>query len=167
MAARALPHSRFPRRRALRRAASCAVAAACAAALAGCEPIVTTHGYAPPEARLAEVEPGVDGAESVERKIGRPSTSGVIRANVWYYVSTTFETSGWNSPEESGRRVVAISFGPDGLVSAVDRYGMEDGRIINLVTRTTPTYGRRMTILQQIFGNLGNFEAGESGFLSN
>ena len=91
----------------------------------------------------------------------------MIRSNVWYYVASRFETDAWSPPEEMDRRVVAIAFGPDGLVADIAQYGMEDGRIINLVTRTTPTYGRRMTILQQIFGNLGNFEAGESGFLSN
>ena len=32
---------------------------------------------------------------------------------------------------------------------------IEDGRIINLQTRTTPTHGRELTILQQLLGNLG------------
>lgn len=149
------------RRAGLRTAAG---AAALAFALAGCEPIVTNHGYAPPSDRLALVEVGVDGPETVQRKIGRPSTSGVIRGNVWYYVGSRFETMAWSAPEEVERRVIAIAFGGDGLVASVDQYGMEDGRIINLVTRTTPTYGREMTILQQLFGNLGNFDAGESGF---
>lgn len=133
-------------------------------ALAGCEPIVTNHGYAPPAERLAEIEVGIDGPESVQRKVGRPSTSGVIRNDVWYYVGSRFETMGWGGTEEVERTVVAIAFNRDGLVSSIDRYGMEDGRIINLVTRTTPTYGREMTILQQLFGNLGNFDAGDSGF---
>lgn len=144
-------------------------AAAALTALAACEPVVTTHGYAPPEDRLAEIQPGVDGMESVQRKIGRPSTSGVIRANTWYYMGATFETEGWSGPEEVERRVVAINFGGDGLVASVDQYGLEDGRVINLVTRTTPTFGREMTVLQQIFGNLGNISAGNApeGFLGN
>lgn len=145
--------SRFPR------SLPALAAAAALTALSACEPVISTHGYAPPEERLAEIQPGVDGMETVQRKVGRPSTSGVIRQDTWYYVGATFETMGWSAPEEVERRVVAISFGADGLVRSVDQYGLEEGRIINLVTRTTPTYGREMTVLQQIFGNIGNLSA--------
>jgi outer membrane protein assembly factor BamE (lipoprotein component of BamABCDE complex) len=140
-----------------------AVAALALTAAAACQPIVTNHGYAPTEDRLAEVEPGVDGADSVMRKIGRPSTAGVIRADAWYYVGSTFETVAWRAPEAVDRRVVAVRFGPDGLVASVERFGLEDGQVISLATRTTPTYGREMTIIQQIFGNVGNIAAGTGG----
>lgn len=136
------------------------VAALALMTAAACQPIVTTHGYAPTEDRLAELEPGVDSADTVVRKIGRPSTAGVIRSDAWYYVASTFETVAWNAPEPVERRVVAVRFGPDGLVSGVDRYGLEDGQVINLATRTTPTYGREMSIIQQVFGNVGNVSAG-------
>ena len=33
-------------------------------------------------------------------------------------------------------------------------YGLEDGQIVNISDRTTPTPGREMTILQQLFSNL-------------
>ncbi|MFT6887948.1 MAG: outer membrane protein assembly factor BamE (lipoprotein component of BamABCDE complex) [Paracoccaceae bacterium] len=136
-----------------------AAAALALLAVAGCAPIISTHGYAPTEDRLSEVEPGVDGAEAVMRKIGRPSTAGVIRSDAWYYVASTFETEAWHAPEAVDRRVVAVRFGPDGLVASVERFGLEDGKIISLATRVTPTYGREMTIVQQIFGNLGNINA--------
>ncbi|MFT6773256.1 MAG: outer membrane protein assembly factor BamE (lipoprotein component of BamABCDE complex) [Paracoccaceae bacterium] len=138
-----------------------AVAAALLAVAAGCAPIVSNHGYAPPEDRLALIEAGIDSPETVSRKIGRPSTAGVIRADAWYYVASTFQTVAWNAPEPVSRRVVAVRFGPDGLVSKVDRYGLEDGVVIDLATRTTPTYGREMTIIQQVFGNIGNVRASE------
>lgn len=141
------------------------VAALALMAAAACQPIVTVHGYAPTEDRLAEVEPGVDSAETVVRKIGRPSTAGVIRADAWYYVASTFETDSWHAPEAVDRRVVAIRFGADGLVSGIERYGLEDGQVINLATRITPTYGREMTIVQQIFGNVGNLNSGGGGGL--
>jgi hypothetical protein len=43
----------------------------------------------------------------------------------------------------------------------VNRYGLEDGRVIDLATRTTPTFGRELTVLQQLFGNIGNFDPGQ------
>jgi outer membrane protein assembly factor BamE (lipoprotein component of BamABCDE complex) len=133
--------------------------AALLAVLAACEPVVTTHGYAPTEARLEEVVVGVDTAGSVASKIGRPSTSGVIREDAWYYVFSRVETLAWNAPEVTERRVIVLRFDEEGVVSAIDRYGLEEGRVINLVTRTTPTFGRELSALQQIFGNLGNVGA--------
>ncbi len=133
-----------------------AAAAGIAAALAACEPLSRTHGYAPAPEALVQIEPGVDGVASVTQKIGRPSTGGVVRDNTWYYVSSRTETMAYNPPKVVERRVVAVSYDDSGVVQEVNTYGLEDGRIINLVTRTTPTYGRELTILQQVFGNLTN-----------
>ncbi len=138
-------------------------ALALALAAAGCSPIVSTHGYAPNDEQLAQIEPGLDTAQTVTRKIGRPSTGGVVRNDAWYYVSSRFETEAYNAPELTERRVVAVRFGSDGMVEGVDRYGLEDGRVINLVTKTTPTFGREMTVVQQLFGNLGNVGANTVG----
>lgn len=138
-------------------------ALAVALAAAGCSPIVTNHGYAPNEEQLAAIVPGQDSAQTVSRKIGRPSTGGVVRNDAWYYVASRFETVAYNAPELTDRRVVAVRFGQDGLVESIDQYGMQDGRVINLVTKTTPTFGRELTVLQQLFGNLGNVGANTLG----
>ena len=39
-------------------------------------------------------------------------------------------------------------------------YGLEDGNVIAFNTNATPTRGRELTILQQLFGNLGRLGAG-------
>jgi outer membrane protein assembly factor BamE (lipoprotein component of BamABCDE complex) len=132
-------------------------------AAGGCSPIVSTHGYTPNDEQLAQIETGLDSAQTVSRKIGRPSTGGVVRNDAWYYVSSRFETVAYNAPELTERRVVAVRFGNDGLVSDIERYGLEDGRVVNLVTRTTPTFGRELTVVQQIFGNVGNIGANTVG----
>ena len=41
------------------------------------------------------------------------------------------------------------------VVASVNTYGMEDGRVIDLQTRTTPTHGRKLTVMQQVLGNIG------------
>jgi outer membrane protein assembly factor BamE (lipoprotein component of BamABCDE complex) len=135
---------------------SLVLAAAAAAVLAACEPVVQVHGYAPSPAQLDQVQPGVDSAAMVAQKIGRPSTAGVIRDDAWYYVSSRVETMAYNAPEVTDRRVVAVSFDGNGVVEGVESFGLEEGRVVTLVTRTTPTFGRELTVLQQIFGNLGN-----------
>jgi outer membrane protein assembly factor BamE (lipoprotein component of BamABCDE complex) len=125
------------------------------AALAGCAATYTQHGFAPQLAELGTIEAGVDTRGSVLRKLGRPSTTGSFDADAWYYVASTMERFAFRAPKVVDRTVVAVAFDDTGLVTSVNRYGLEDGRIIDLVTRTTPTYGRELTVLQQLFGNIG------------
>jgi outer membrane protein assembly factor BamE (lipoprotein component of BamABCDE complex) len=123
--------------------------------------VVETHGYAPDDALLADIAVGQDTRGSVRRKIGRPSNSGVFNDDGWYYVSTTVERYTYHAPKVADRRVVAVEFDENDLVAAVDVYGLEDGRVIDLQTRTTPTHGRKLTIVQQLLGNLGRFSGDE------
>ncbi|MEM7497304.1 MAG: outer membrane protein assembly factor BamE [Pseudomonadota bacterium] len=128
-------------------------------ALPGCAAVVTTHGYAPPEEMVATVVEGVDTRGSVRRKIGRPGATGTFTEDGWYYVSTTVSKQGFFAPEIVDRRIIAVEFNDVDRVTSVRRYGLADGQIVDLETRTTPTFGRELTILQQVLGNVG---AGES-----
>jgi len=129
------------------------------AILAGCAPTVRVHGYIPPPEDIAQIRPGADTAESVEEKLGRPSSSGVLRDSGWYYVQTTIENYTYNPPRVIDRTVLAVEFNQNGVVQDVARYGLEDGRIINLTVRTTETGGRTLGVLEQLFGNLLNLDA--------
>jgi outer membrane protein assembly factor BamE (lipoprotein component of BamABCDE complex) len=125
--------------------------------LSGCAESIKNHGYAPDDELLAEISVGQDTRGSVQRKIGRPTTTGVFTETGWYYVATTVSEYMYNAPKVIDRRVVAVEFDPNDVVSGVNVYGVEDGRIIDLQTRTTPTQGRQLTIMQQLLGNLGAF----------
>jgi len=145
----------------MKRAAVLVLAAMLGTGLPGCAPVVETHGYAPDQSLLDEISIGQDTRGSVRRKIGRPSGSGVFNDDGWYYVSTTIERYTYHAPKVTDRRVVAVEFDKNDVVSALNVYGLEDGRVIDLQTRTTPTYGRKLTILQQLLGNLGKFNSDE------
>lgn len=142
-------------RRAARRAAGLVLVAVLGGTAVGCAPIVKNHGYAPDDALLSDITVGQDTRGSVRRKIGRPSTTGVYNEAGWYYVATTVEEYLYHGPKVVDRRVVAVEFNENDVVAAVNVYGVDDGRIIDLQTRTTPTHGRKLTILQQLLGNLG------------
>ena len=45
------------------------------------------------------------------------------------------------------------------MVTGIKRYGLQDGRVIDLETRTTGTGGREMGVVEQLFGNLLNLDA--------
>jgi outer membrane protein assembly factor BamE (lipoprotein component of BamABCDE complex) len=126
----------------------------------GCAPTVQVHGYMPSQADIARIGPGADTA-TVEKVLGRPSSSGVLRDTAWYYVRSTVQNYTWHAPEVIDRTVLAVQFNPGGTVRDIASYGLQDGRIVNLETRTTDTGGRQMGMLEQLFGNLLNLDASQ------
>ena len=130
-----------------------------AGALTACAPTVQIHGYVPPDTDVARIRPGFDDTGSVEKLLGRPSSSGVLADSAWYYVQSTVENYTYHAPKVIDRKVLAVSFDQRGVVKDVHRYGLADGRIIDLEARTTETGGREMGILEQLFGNILNVDA--------
>ena len=143
----------------MRQAKRAIIALAAVAALAACEETYTNHGFTPQIAELETIVQGTDTRGSVLRKLGRPSSISSFDSNSWFYEASRVERYAFYEPKVVDRTVVTVNFDDAGLVERVGRYGVEDGRVIDLVTRTTPTYGRELTVLQQIFGNLGRFNA--------
>jgi outer membrane protein assembly factor BamE (lipoprotein component of BamABCDE complex) len=147
------PNSRPARRRALIPALLIA-----GLAVSACEPVRQTHGYVPADAYVKRIKVGEDSRGDIVSKIGRPSTTGTFEADEeWYYISRSTETRAFFAPKATEQKVMVLSFDADGVVSGVDRYSLEDGQVIDLVTRTTPTRGKRLTFLQQLLGNIGKF----------
>ncbi len=123
--------------------------------VASCSPVIKLHGYSPVEEETANILPGQDTRGSVRRKIGRPGGTGIFTDDGWFYVSSKVEHFTFYEPEVIARRVVAILFDERDFVQSVNSYGLEDGKITDLETNTTPTFGRELTILEQAFGNIG------------
>lgn len=128
-------------------------------ALSACAPTVQIHGYVPPESDVSRIRPGFDDAGSVEEILGRPSSSGVLADSAWYYVQSTVESFTYHAPRVVDRKVLAVNFNDRGVVTDVRRYGLSDGRIVDLQPRTTETGGREMGVLEQLFGNVLNLDA--------
>ncbi len=145
----------------MKRVAGLVLATLIGGGLSGCAASIKNNGYAPDTELLAEISVGQDTRGSVQRKIGRPTTTGVFTDTGWYYVATTVSEYLYHAPKVIDRRVVAVEFDPNDVVTAMNVYGVEDGRIIDLQTRTTPTQGRQLTIVQQLLGNLGTLSGEE------
>lgn len=139
-----------------------AVALSALAVLSACAVTLDdSHGYVPDDTLLNEVKLGVDTKETVGRLLGRPGTEGVIDDFGWYYVQSDYETFLWRAPKEVDREVVAVSFSENGVVQNVERFGLEDGRVVALSRRVTTSNTRGIGFLRQLFSNLGTFNAGD------
>lgn len=128
--------------------------------LAACSSVYRTHGYVPADDELAALNVGTDTRETVAAAVGRPTSTGVLDVGGWYYVKSRFRHFGARAPEEIDREVLAISFDDTGTVQNIERFGLEDGRVVALSRRVTETNIRGIGFLEQLFGNLGNFDAG-------
>jgi len=134
----------------------------CAAlVLAGCTPIIRDHGYVPTDLELAAVTVGQDTRETVAEKVGRPSASGLLNDVGWYYVRSRWETVGARAPRETDRQVVAVTFTEAGVVSNIERFGLERGQIVVLSRRVTDTNIRGISFIRQALGNLGRIRAAD------
>ncbi len=135
----------------------------CAAGLvalaAGCSNIDRTHGYVPPDSDLNQLVIGVDTRETVAEVIGRPSAAGILDAGGWYYVKSKFRAYGFRARREISREVVAVSFDGNGVVENIERFGLEDGRVITISRRVTDSNIKGVSFLRQLFGSFGNFTA--------
>jgi outer membrane protein assembly factor BamE (lipoprotein component of BamABCDE complex) len=128
---------------------------------AGCAPTTQVHGYIPPSRDVALVTPGVDTSATVEEKLGLPSSTGLLQDSAWYYVQSTIENYTYHRPRVVDRTILVVSFNPEAVVTGIERYGLEDGRVVVLQARTTDTGGRQLGVLEQLFGNLLNLDAAQ------
>ena len=133
------------------------------AGLAACAPIKDVRGYVPDDEKVATVSLGADTRDSVQEKLGTPSSTATFGDPTWYYISTEQERYAFFKPDVTKRQILAIQFADDGKVNDIRKYGIEDGQVIALVDRETPSRGKEMTFLQQLFGNMGAAPAGAPG----
>ena len=130
------------------------------AGLAACSSTFRNHGYVPSEAELSEIEVGRDTRDTFAEKIGRPAAGGVVREDVWYYVQSRVENYAYRAPEVIERQVLAVSFSSNGRVRNIERFGLEDGRVITLNRRITDSNIQGVSFIRQLMGNIGRVDAG-------
>jgi outer membrane protein assembly factor BamE (lipoprotein component of BamABCDE complex) len=130
--------------------------------LAGCQPVIDYRGYQPRPGDLDRVQIGMAKSE-VEATLGSPSTTASInyQGDSYYYISSRMEQQAFFTPKETDRQVYAIRFDQNDQVASFANYGLEDGQIIDFNSRKTPTVGKELTVLQQIFSNVGRFKGGK------
>jgi outer membrane protein assembly factor BamE (lipoprotein component of BamABCDE complex) len=136
---------------------------AAALILASCTVQFRNHGYVPSEAELANIIVGSDTRDTVASLIGRPTAQGVLESSGWYYVESRFRHFAYQAPREISRQVVAISFDARGRVANIERFGLQDGRVIALSRRITKSSIGKIPLLRRLLGNIGAPSA--AGFL--
>ncbi|MEA2760160.1 MAG: hypothetical protein QOH65_2773 [Methylobacteriaceae bacterium] len=149
--------SRFGR--GARRAGMLAGALCLAMPLVGCLGYDGTisRGYLSTNSGLDKVTPGMP-AEQVLSTLGTPSTTSTVGGDAWYYISQRVERKfRFMNPSVTDQRVIAVYFSKQKKVERIANYGLEDGQVIDVLSRTTPTAGSEQNFLRQMLTGLLKF----------
>ncbi len=139
------------------------VCAAGVAVLVGCSPRIDSRGNLPDPELVSTIKPGEQSKIEVEEILGSPSSVAAFDTNTWYYISKKTETVAFYQPDIVEQQVLVVRFDDKGIVSDVSTLSAEDSKAVEPVERETPTAGHSMTVIQQLFGNLGRFNKSKNG----
>jgi outer membrane protein assembly factor BamE (lipoprotein component of BamABCDE complex) len=129
--------------------------------LAACAPKIDIRGNLLDLELLSEITPGDHSREEVQEILGTPSTITMFDQETWLYIFERTETIAFFEPVVIERKVSILNFNKEGVVSKVETLNAENGKKIQPIVRTTATSGKKLDFFEQIFGNLGRFNAPE------
>jgi outer membrane protein assembly factor BamE (lipoprotein component of BamABCDE complex) len=116
-----------------------------------------SRGYQLDENALGRVKNGMSG-DQVLQTLGTPSTVSTVGNKTWYYISQrsrrTFQFMGEQVVDQ---RVTAIYFNNNLRVERVALYGIQDGKVFDFISRTTPSGGQESSFIGQLLRGTNNF----------
>jgi outer membrane protein assembly factor BamE (lipoprotein component of BamABCDE complex) len=111
---------------------------------------ILTHGAVITRDQIDLVPVG-SSKDQVLLALGTPSTTGAFDGEVYYYISQKKQKNfAFQKGKIVEQRVIAVYFDETQIVTRVADYGLQDGKVFDFISRTTPTTGRDLTFLGQI-----------------
>ena len=126
---------------------------------ASCEPTINTHGHVWRGNAAEDIQPGVDTRATILQQLGSPTAEGLEQGAPWIYVTERELTRGAGPAISLEQFAVVIRFDAEDRVASVETLGPDDRLDIEISSRETTARGRELTLLQQLLGNVGRFEA--------
>ena len=128
-----------------------AVIALLCATLGGCVGEQFQKGYILQPGALEQIPIGAS-QDQVLIVMGTPSTVATLSGEVFYYISQRSERKVlFMNQRVVDQRVIAIYFDKNRQVQRLANYGLQDGKIFDFISRTTPTSGQEMSYLAPLF----------------
>jgi outer membrane protein assembly factor BamE (lipoprotein component of BamABCDE complex) len=116
------------------------------------------RGYLLDERAVQQVKTGMN-AEQVLQTLGTPSTVSTVGNKNWYYISQTSRRRvAFMGESVTDQRVTAVYFDRNFKVERVALYGVQDGKLFDFISRTTPSSGSDQSFVGQMFKGLGSWK---------
>jgi outer membrane protein assembly factor BamE (lipoprotein component of BamABCDE complex) len=134
-----------------RTTAACLVIMALGLMPGGCFGETFQRGYVLPDGALQQIPLG-SSQEQVLIVLGTPSTVATVSGEAFYYISQRAERPvAYMQTQVVDQRVIAVYFDPNRKVKRLAEYGLKDGKIFDFISRTTPTGGADLSLLNGLF----------------
>jgi outer membrane protein assembly factor BamE (lipoprotein component of BamABCDE complex) len=109
--------------------------------------------------QLKELVPGTSTRADVTALIGSPTARATFDDNTWLYVSEVTRPRIAQTQAVLSQSVVVLNFNDQGVLQEVKHLNRDDAVPVPIVARSTPSPGTEASFLQQLFGNIGRFNA--------
>jgi len=109
--------------------------------------------------QLKELVPGTSTRADVTALIGTPTARATFDDNTWIYISEVTRPQIARTQGVLSQDVVLLGFNDQGVLQEVRQLNQEDALPVTVATRSTPSPGTEASFLQQLFGNIGRFNA--------
>lgn len=139
------------------------IMAVLAVSLSACIKNTRNVGYTFDQKSVDLIKPGSSNKEYVKRVLGSPSSTSSYGGEIWYYISTEYESVAFLNPKVKNQRILELDFGNGDVVKNINNYDASNAVDIKVVSDKTPTEGHEAGALGQILGNIGRFNGAGGG----
>ena len=113
------------------------------------------HGNLPEAELVSILKVGIDSKKTTTQILGEPTFKGVLGDNSFYYVGTVNSKLAFLDPELDSQFVLELNFDKNNKLKKLYLYDEKESIDVSMSSLETVHSGKKLTFLQQIFGNIG------------
>jgi outer membrane protein assembly factor BamE (lipoprotein component of BamABCDE complex) len=112
------------------------------------------RGYEISEDSVAQIRVG-QSAALVTAVLGSPQiTNSFATETAWYYLGEKVQQTAFGMELSKERTLLVVYFDKKNKVVDTERLGVKDGKMFNIESRRTPSYGQDRTFLESILSSI-------------
>ena len=113
------------------------------------------HGNLPDAQLVSILKVGIDSKKSTTEILGEPTFRGVLGDNSFYYVGTVNSKLAFLDPKLDTQFILELNFDKNNKLKKLYLYDENESNDVSMSSLETKHSGKKLTFLQQIFGNIG------------
>ena len=113
------------------------------------------HGNLPDAQLVSILKVGIDNKKTITKILGEPTFRGVLGDNSFYYVGTVNSKLAFLDPKLDTQFVLELNFDKSNKLKKLYLYDENESIDVSMSSLETEHSGKKLTFLQQIFGNIG------------
>ena len=113
------------------------------------------HGNLPDAQLVSLLKVGIDSKKSTTEILGEPTFRGVLGDNSFYYVGTVNSKLAFLDPKLDTQFILELNFDKNNKLKKRYLYDENESKDVSMSSLETKHSGKKLTFLQQIFGNIG------------